>query len=150
MGGFTQIKLKDVSIQNIEKQNAILDIHKVPKKYRFKSLETVQIIEYEYFKRGLGTFHESQFPKDKIKSLADFKKYWNPKAIGEIFCAYSGTLQFDCYFGRTSKSAMRKIGKYLAENINEIREVDGSFSTFLERGTTKAEVKIITESGLKI
>ena len=149
MGGFTQIKLKDTSLENIERQNAILQIYGVPKKYRFSSLEKEQIIEYEYFVRGLGEFSENLFPKDKIKSLEDFKMYWNPRALGEVFVTHSGTLNFDCYFGRTSKSAMKKLGNYIADNYRELKEVHGSFSTFMERGMTKLQRQILQESELK-
>jgi hypothetical protein len=148
MGGFTSIKLKDCSRGNIVRQNTILDIYKVPKKYRFSCLENEQAIEYEYFKRGMGSFPERQFPKNKINSLEDFKKFWTPEALGEVFVPPSGTLQFDCYFGRTSKKAMRKMGRYIAENIREFKEFEGSFSTFMERGMTAIERKIVDESGI--
>ena len=104
---------------------------------------------YEYFVRGLGEFSENLFPKDKIKSLEDFKMYWNPRALGEVFVTHSGTLNFDCYFGRTSKSAMKKLGNYIADNYRELKEVHGSFSTFMERGMTKLQRQILQESELK-
>jgi hypothetical protein len=72
------------------------------------------------------------------------------KAVVSVLSPPSGTLQFDCYFGRTSKRAMRKIGRYVAENIEEIKEVDGSFTTFMERGMTKEEIKIVEASELKL
>lgn len=147
MGGFTQLYLRDTSIENIERQNAVLDIYGVPKRYRFASLVKSQVIEYEYFKRGLGVFPEHCFPKDKIRCFADFQKYWTPEAIGECFCAPDGVLQFDCYFGRTSKRAMRKLGRYIAENIREFKKFEGSFTTFMERGMTAIERQIIVESG---
>ena len=146
MGGFTQVFLKDTSRTNIDSHNAKLEIKKVPQKYRYSS-DFDTIIEYEYFKEGKGAFPEDQFPKDKINSLEDFKKYWSPEALGEIFVAPTGTLQFDCYFGRTSKRAMRNIGKYLAENSTAIKKVSGSFSTFCERGMTKLEQQIMKEHG---
>ena len=146
MGGFTQIKLKDCSIENINKLNAILDKIKLPKQYRFADLEKQQAEEYTYFKKNDGNFPEHLFPRDKINSLEDFKKFWNPKAIGECFVPPSGTLQFDCYFGRTSKTAMAKMGKFIAENIELFAEFDGSFSTFMERGMNEKQRKIVSES----
>jgi len=147
MGGFTQIKLKDCSEKNIETQNAILDMVRVPKKYRFYSIKDTRF-EYDAFKVGDGVFPERQFPKDKINSFADFKKYWSSEALGEVFVPPYGTLQFDCYFGRTSVYAMKKIGKYVANNVDQFKEFEGSFSTFMERGMTKREIKIIEESGI--
>ena len=149
MGGFTQVKLKDTSEENIEKQNEILKAYKVPKWYRFYNLRKEQEIEYEYFKKEEGVFPDHLFPKDKILSLEDFRKYWHPKALGEVFVPYSGTLQFDCYFGRTSKRAMHNMGRYIADNIEQFAEFDGSFSTFMERGMTKVQRKIVEESGIK-
>ena len=148
MGGFTTIKLKDCSEQNISAHNARLELNKVPKKYRFYS-ESDIIFEYESFKAGLGYFGEDLFPKDKIKSLIDFKKYWSPKALGLIFVPEIGMLTFDCYFGRTSKRAMKAIGKYLVDNHRDIEKVGGSWSTFLERGCTKLEQQVLKESGIK-
>lgn len=147
MGGFTKVVLKDVSRENIDKQNARLELYKVPKKYRFYSEQDV-ILEYEAFKMHDGVFPENQFPRDKIKSFEDFKKYWSPEALGEVFVPHYGTLTFDCYFGRTSQRAMRNIGRYLGYNVKYIKKVDGSFSTFAERGMTKIERQIMTEYGL--
>jgi len=149
MGGFTTVKLKDTSRENIDRQNAKLELFGVAKKYRFYS-ESDVILEYEAFKVDDGVFPEHQFPKDKINSYEDFKKYWSPEALGEIFCPHFGTLNFDCYFGRTSDRAMRNIGKYIAENIDEIEGVSGSFTTFMERGMTKAERKILEESEISL
>ncbi len=149
MGGFTSISLKDKSIRNIFTHNAKLRVAKVPKEYRFISEEDT-IIEYEYFKAGEGVFPEDQFPKDKIYSLEDFKKYWSTEALGECFCAPIGALTFDCYFGRTSNRALRKLGKYVAENIDAFEEIEGSFSTFMEKGMTEKERKIVENSGIKI
>lgn len=147
MGGLTQIRLKDVSEENIKRQNELLKENKVRKELRFYSIEDVKF-EYEAFKKGLGVFPEHLFPKDKINSFEDFQKYWNPKALGEVFVPQIGTLQFDCYFGRTSKRAMRGIGRYLGLNPREIKSVDGSFSTFAERGMTRIERQIMTEYNL--
>lgn len=149
MGGFTQVKLKDCSAENVDKQNKILAAYKVAKRYRFYNLKKEQEIEYEYFKKGEGVFPEHLFPKDKIHSLKDFRQFWNPKALGEIFVPPTGTLQFDCYFGRTSKRAMRNMGRYIADNINLFKEFSGSFSTFMERGMTRVERKIVEESGIE-
>lgn len=147
MGGITKIILKDTSEQNIVAHNTRLDIAGVPKKHRFYG-EADIIAEYEYFKANDGNFPEDQFPKDKINSLNDFKKYWSTEALGEVFVPKNGTLTFDCYFGRTSEKAMRAIGKYVVENRDEIKETGGSFSTFIERGMTKLEREIIAESGI--
>lgn len=147
MGGFTQIRLKDVSEENIKRQNELLKENKVRKELRFYSIEDVKF-EYEAFKKGLGVFPEHLFPKDKINSFEDFQKYWNPRALGEVFVPPIGTLQFDCFFGRTSKRAMRGIGRYLGLNPREIKSVDGSFSTFAERGMTRIERQIMTEYNL--
>lgn len=141
MGGFTQVFLKDKSESNIAKHNALLEMHKVPKKYRYAS-EHDTIIEYGWFQAGEGVFPEDRFPKDKIKSLEDFKRYWSTKALGQVFVPYAGTLQFDCYFGRTSKRAMRNIARYLIENYRDIERTTGSFSTFMERGMTKLEMEV--------
>lgn len=143
MGGFTTILLKDCSEKNIHAHNARLQLCGVPKKYRFYSIQDI-ILEYEYFKAHEGVFPEDQFPRDKIHSLEDFRKYWSPRALGEVFCPKIGMLTFDCYFGRTSKRAMRNIAKYLVQNHTEIKETSGSFSTFLERGPTKEEAELLS------
>lgn len=144
MGGFTVIYLKDRSEENIRKHNELLKKYGVAKRYRFYSLDDVKF-EYNGFMKGTGVFPENLFPKDKIKTFDDFCKYWNPKAIGEVFVAYTGSLSFDCYFGRTSKRAMRNIGKYVADYWRDILAVSGSFDTFMERGMTKLERQLVTE-----
>ncbi len=148
MGGFTKFQLKDTSEENIAKHNAKLREFGVTKKYRFYSLVDVRI-EYEYFKLGDGNWPEEFFPKRMIKSFEDFQRYWNPKALGEVFVAPIGALIFDCYFGRTSKNAMRRIGKYLAENHRDIELATGSYDTFFERGMTRLERQIMKESNIK-
>lgn len=145
MGGFTEIFLKNRGAENISKQNELLREYGVPKKYKFYSDED-RMKEYIAFKRGEGVFPEHLFPRDKINSFNDFKKYWSPEAIGSCFCPHNGTLTFDCYFGRTSKRAMRSIGKYLAANHSQIEKVEGSFDTFMERGMTKKEIEQIKKS----
>lgn len=147
MGGFTEVKLKDCTQANIDKMNALLREYKVPKKYSFYSEKDV-IFEYESFKKGLGIFPEHLFPKDKIHSYKDFTKYWSTKALGAIFVPPFGALTFDCYFGRTSKRAMRNMGRFIAENYREIHSTDGSFETFMERGMTRIERQIIAESAI--
>ena len=141
MGGWTAIRLKDTSRHNIDVHNAKLETLKVNKKYRFYS-EYDTIVEYEFFKIGVGAWDERFFPKDKIKSYNDFKKYWSSEALGEVFVPNMGTLTLDVYFGRTPKKTMRKIGKYFMQNIDAIKEVDGSSWTFFERCFTKAERQI--------
>ena len=147
MGGFTQVYLKDTSRSNIDKHNALLRLYNVPKEYHYHS-ESNDIFQYEAFKMRIGTWREEFFPKDKINSFEDFKKYWSPKALGEVFVPYEGTLQFDCCFGRTSKRAMRNIGRYLADNVRDIEKTRGSFSTFMERGMTKLEQQLMKEYNL--
>lgn len=147
MGGFTVFYLKNTSEENIAKQNAKLTALGVPKKYRFYSEGDI-MEEYEWFKKEDGVFPEHLFPRAKIHSYEQFKCYWNPKAVGEVFVPYVGSLTLDCYFGRTSKRAMRNIGKYLADNHREIKSMSGSYDTFMERGMTKLERQIISESGI--
>jgi hypothetical protein len=146
MGGYTTIKLKDCSQQNINKHNKILKEFGVSKNYRYYSEADVHK-EYGYYLTDDGVYPEHHFPKDKIHSYGDFTKYWNSKALGIIFVPEFGMLTFDCYFGRTSKKAMRAIGKYITEYYKDIDSVDGSFSTFMERGMTKLERTVLIESG---
>ena len=147
MGGFTQVYLKDTSRTNIDRHNALLRLYKVPLKYHYYS-EADVIFEYEAFKMNAGAFPEHSFPKDKIKSLEDFKKYWSPEALGDVFCPPEGVLQFDCYFGRTSRNSMRNMGRYIADNFKDIKKTSGSFSTFMERGMTKLEQQLMIENNL--
>jgi len=148
MAGFTQVFLKDNSEENIKRQNKLLKEYNVAKRYRFYSENDI-ILEFAAFLQGKGVFEERFFPRDDIHTLTDFKRYWSPKALGEIFVPYPGTLQFDCYFGRTSKRAMRNIGMYIADNHEQIARVKGSFTTFMERGMTKLERQIVRESGIR-
>jgi len=148
MGGYTEIKLKDCSQKNINKHNKALRAMRVTKKYRFYSQKDTKF-EYKTFLAGEGAFPENQFPKAQINSFKDFRKFWNNKAIGS-FCPLYGTLTFDCYFGRTSDRDLRKIGKYITSIINEIKTVDGSFTTFMERGMTKKEIKLFENSEIKL
>jgi len=142
MGGFTVIYLKDRSEENIRKHNKLLKQYKVAKKIHFYSMENVQF-EYDSFMKGLGVFPDQLFPKDKINTLEDFCKYWSPVAVGEVFVPYNGSMTFDCYYGRTSKRAMRNIGKYIYDNYKDILAVYGSFNTFMEYGMTKSESTFI-------
>jgi hypothetical protein len=148
MGGFTEFFLRDRTEENIEKQNKILRDYKVPRKFKFYSDEDVKT-EYEYFKKKDGNYPEHLFPRDKINSYEDFKKYWSPEALGSCFVPHKGSMSLDCYFGRTSKRAMRNIGRYLAENHREIEKMAGSYDTFMERGMTKLERQIIQESNIR-
>lgn len=143
MGGFTKIRLSDISQENIDKHNQMLKDLKAPKWCRFYSEKDVKF-EYEGFVNGEGEFPEHLFPRDKINSYEDFKRYWSPEALGEVFVPKFGTLTFDCYFGRTSKRAMNIIGKYLVENCMDVEEVGGSYSTFVERsGLSKKDKEYI-------
>jgi hypothetical protein len=153
MGGWTKLQLKDTSEENIAKHNQMLVSAGVIKKYRFYSEEDV-LNEFVYFKRGEGAFPENQFPKDKIKSFNDFKKHWNTKALGEVFCPPFGSLTFDCYYSRTSKRAMCNMKNYiinallLPENFmnTPFSYAEGSWSTFLERcGASKLNLALINE-----
>ena len=154
MGGFTEIFLRDKSIENIRKQNARLKAIGVTK-MRFYSDDDIQK-EWEAFQNYEGVFPEHSFPRAKIKTFEDFKRYWSPQALGEVFCPQTGSLTFDCYFGRTSKRQMNLLRKYLMGydeslrcNINLIEKVKGSFSTFVERGKfTKLEIQLLKEKGL--
>jgi len=132
MGGFTAIYLKDCSQENIDEQNKKLAAYKVAKQYRFYSPADVRK-EYEYYLKGDGNYPEHLFPKEKINSFADFKKYWSSEALGEVIIPKLGSLTFDCYFGRTSKRAMHNIANYLIDNISLIKGTNGLFSTFVER-----------------
>jgi hypothetical protein len=148
MGGFTEIHLRDKSEANIKKHNALLAKLRLSK-LRFYSEKKVKA-EYKAFVLGLGVFPEHLFPKAKIKTYNDFKKYWNPKALGEIFCPQFGSLTFDCYFVRTTEKDMHKLGLYLVDNWRDIESTNGSYTTFLERaGLDELELQILAESGIK-
>lgn len=149
MGGFTVIRLVDCSQENIDRQNAKLTAYGVNKKYRFYSENNVRR-EYQYYLAKDGNYPEHTFPKHKINSYEDFKKFWNPEYLGEVFVPHFGTLSFDCYFGRTSTRAMKKLGSYIANNVLEIDAMYGSVSTFMERGMTRLERKIVRESNIKL
>jgi len=142
MGGHTTVRLKDRSVANVALQNLLLDDYGVPKKYRFYSDLDIRA-EYNAYKKGLGEFPEFQFPKDKIKTYRDFKKYW--KALGDFWSPPFGTLTFDCYYSRMSTNAFKNLGKYLATYVDEIESTSGSFSTFIEdgRGVLKRDRKIL-------
>ena len=149
MGGFTSIKLIDCSQENIDAQNEMLKEYGVNKHYRFYSEKDIQE-EYQYYLKKDGVYPEHSFPSDKINSYEDFKRYWNPKAVGECFVPYVGSLNFDCYFGRTSKRAMRRLGMYVSNLNHLIKQIDGSATTFMERGMTRLERQIVKESAIKI
>lgn len=143
MGRFTTIKLKEVDDISIKIENQKLSELKVAKKYRFYSEDDIKL-EYDSFKKGKGVFPERLFPRDKIKSYDDFKRYWSPKKLGVVFVPEIGMLTFDCYFGRTSKRAMHNIARYLLMNIDKIESVSGSYSTFVERcGYSEKKQKIL-------
>ena len=150
MGGFTQIYLRDKSIENIRKQNAKLKEMGIVK-MNFYSDDDINI-EWEAYKNRNGAFPEHLFPIG-IKTFEEFKVYWSPEALGEVFCPQTGSLTFDSYFGRTSKRQMNLLRKYLMGydenlrcNINLIEKVSGSFSTFVERGGfTKLEIQMLKE-----
>ena len=62
MGGFTKIVLKKKDNVSIDTNNIRLELLNVPKRLRFYSNRDI-IFEYESFKKGLGVFPESQFPR---------------------------------------------------------------------------------------
>jgi hypothetical protein len=145
MGGFTQIRLHDCSEKNIAKQNKQLKEYKVARRYRFYSQKDVAE-EYRYYLKGDGNYPDHLFPKHLIKNFNDFKRYWSPEALGEVFVPKFGTMNFDCYFGRTSKRAMHNIAKYLLCNSSKVKSVEGSYSTFVERCGygKKAQAELMT------
>lgn len=128
---------------NKNRKPKIKRIKSSKKKYRFYSEDDIKL-EYDSFKKGKGVFPERLFPRDKIKSYDDFKRYWSPKKLGVVFVPEIGMLTFDCYFGRTSKRAMHNIARYLLMNIDKIESVSGSYSTFVERcGYSEKKQKIL-------
>ena len=145
MGGFTQIRLRHTSEEVVARENKELRECGVARRYRFYSEADIRF-EYEGFVTGDGVFPPHLFPKDKIKNYADFKRYWSSEALGEVFVPKNGTLNFDCYFGRTSKRAMHNLAKYLLCNQSKIKSVNGSFSTFVERCGygKKAQAELMT------
>lgn len=145
MGGFTTVVLRDKSEENIARQNQRLIDMGLAKKYHFYSVKDVEY-EYEWFKKGKGVFPEDQFPRDRIHSFADFRRYWNPRALGEVFCPEYGTLRFDSYFGRTTLKNMRIIRNYIVQNVKIIESVNGSFETLLEKtGASPIDINILRE-----
>jgi hypothetical protein len=130
MGGLTKIHLKDPSKENIKFVNDILTGMKLAKSFRFYSEADVEL-EYKCFVDGEGTFPDDQFPKNQIKSYDDFKNYWSTEALGEVFVPKFGCLSFDCYFGRTSQTAMNLIANFLYSYRYLIGEVSGSYLTFV-------------------
>jgi hypothetical protein len=147
MGGFTAIYLKDKSQENIDRQNQHLDDLRVPKAYRFYSEKDIEE-EYQYYLAGDGVYKECFFPPDKINSLEDFKRYWSPAALGEVFVPHVGSLTLDCYFGRTSEYAMHGIMRWvLLFGEDEAITTSGSYSTLVERSGyySKTKLAILTK-----
>ena len=133
MGGFTKIQLEHCDQENIDLQNEKLDKLKLHKGIRFYSEKDIEM-EYDFYlndEKREEYFPPHLFPYDEIKSYEDFRKIWT--GMGEAIVPPIGSLTFDCYFDRTSKSAMYKIAQYLYNNMGQISEVSGSFSTFIER-----------------
>jgi len=149
MGGFTTIRLKDNSQANIDLHNSKLREFKLAETYSFYSIKNIKI-EYNAFKKGEGAFPDHSFPKDKIKSFKDFRKYWSTKAIGQIWCPPFGVLRCDVYYSRMSIRNKRALGRYFMANIDAIKEVDGSSTTFFERCLTKRERQICREKGFPV
>lgn len=142
MGGFTKIQLKDTSQVNIDDHNENLKQFGVSKRYRFYSEKDVKK-EYEYYQKGDGNYPEHLFPKDQINSYEDFKRFWSPEALGEVFVPKFGSLTFDCYFGRTSEKTMHGIARWVLD-FGEVENIStsGSYSTFVERSGYKSKTRI--------
>jgi hypothetical protein len=150
MGGWTKVMLKDTSRDNIDRHNARLEIFGVPKQYRYQHHGNV-VEEYEWYlahvsepdhpnsKVREAVYPEHMYPRDQINSFADFCKFWNPEAVGASLVPPNGALTFDCYYSRMSRRAMRAVAKYLLANVAEIASVEGSFSTFMEKGMTASQ-----------
>jgi hypothetical protein len=149
MGGFTTIRLKDNSQANIDLHNQKLREFKLAKKYYFYSIKNIKI-EYEGFVKGEGVYPDHLFPKDKINSFKDFRKYWSTKAIGESFCPPFGVLRCDVYYSRMSERNKRALGRYFMANIDAIKEVNGSSTAFFERCFTKRERMKCREYGFDV
>jgi hypothetical protein len=147
MGGFTEIHLKNKSIENIAYMNEQLALEGVKKSFRFYSDLDIKL-EYEAFVRGDGHFPEYQFPVEKINNFKDFKNYWSPEALGRVFCPEIGSLICDCYFGRMSQRAMEKVCRFVALFSSDIEKVSGSWSTLVERGSKNWQRKVFKEYGL--
>jgi hypothetical protein len=143
MGGFTKIQLRDCSQENIDKCNQELREFGLRKDIHFYSEKDTRT-EWEYYRDEPETrakyYPPHLFPQD-ISSYSEFKKYWSTSHLGEVFVPPVGALKFDCYFGRTSKRAMHAIARWLLLSLDEIKVVEGSYSTFVERCGYKAKTK---------
>ena len=75
--------------------------------------------------------------------------------MGEVFVPKFGSLTFDCYFGRTSKNAMKCLKNYIVDTLllpeysmenSPFKYADGSWTTFLERcSASKLNLELINE-----
>jgi len=143
MGGFTSLKLRNTSQENIDQHNQHLDELGVAKAYRFHSMRDRRE-EWEYYRdhpeKRMELYPPHLFPQD-IGTFEEFLKYWSTENLGDVFIPPIGTLKFDCYFGRTSKRAMHGIAQYLLIYGDHIRTTSGSYSTFVERCGYKAKTK---------
>ncbi len=144
MGGFTKIMLRDTSEENVRAQNKKLDDLGLRKDIRFYTAQQIEE-EWIFYVSCIPTTRKFYYPEhiipQDISSFDEFKKYWNPAHCGEEFVRPVGMLTFDCYFNRTSKKAMHLIARYLLENGIQIKEVGGSYTTFVERCGYKAKTK---------
>lgn len=144
MGGFTKIQLRDCSQKNIDKCNEELRAQGLRKDIKFYSEEDTrkewQFYRSKQYAERAEYYPPHLFPQD-IKSYEEFKKYWSTRALGEVFVPPIGALTFDCYFGRTSKTAMHALARWLLLSLDDIKEVSGSYSTFVERCGYKAKTK---------
>jgi len=132
MGGMTTLYLADRSAKNIAYHNQKLKEFGVAKCYRFYSEADIKIA-YNEFISGKGVFREHLFPKAEINSYKDFKKFWSPVAVGEVFVPYIGSVTFDCYFDRMPKRAMYNMSCYIREHRHELLGYQGALSTLFEK-----------------
>lgn len=143
MGGFTKIQLRDTSQENIDKCNQELREFGLRKDIHFYSEKDIRE-EWRYYRdepQNRAKYYPPHlFPQD-MTTYSEFRKYWSTSHLGEVFVPPIGALKFDCYFGRTSTRAMHAIARWLLLSLDEVKHVEGSYSTFVERCGYKARTK---------
>ena len=138
MGGFTKIQLRDTSEENIDKCNQELREFGLRKDISFNSEKSIRE-EWEFYQNDSPEDRRKyyhNFPQD-ITEYSEFRKHW----LAHPFVRPIGALTFDCYFGRTSTRAMHAIARWLLLSLDEVKHVEGSYSTFVERCGYKARTK---------
>lgn len=130
MGSQVVILLNDVSQENIDKQNQVLNNLGIDEGIHFYSEKDVKL-EYDWFKTNKNEFPDHLIPHDKIKSFDDFKQYWNTENLGKTFCPEFGSLKFDIAYDRTEQDQIDLITEYLITNISLIKKGEGSFDSFV-------------------